>query len=183
MRATRRAIGVVVAGTAVLAAMAAPAGATPARAQQGAHAGTEAAAQGTVRVLVVGAPGQEVAVAGAVRRQGGHVVRPLAVIDGVAADLPADRADALRREPGVRSVTVDRRGALQGLDPALGYDVAGDDGSVYNVAQVTHAKDAWTKGWTGKGVDVALVDSGVAPVQGLTSGNVVQGPDLSFESQ
>ena len=61
--------------------------------------------------------------------------------------------------------------------------MAGDDGSLYDVAQVTHAKDAWTKGWTGKGVDVALVDSGVAPVQGLTSGNVVQGPDLSFESQ
>ncbi len=87
------------------------------------------------------------------------------------------------RDPAVRSVTVDRRGSLQGLDPALGYDVAGDDGSLYDVAQVTHAKDAWTKGWTGKGVDVALVDSGVAPVQGLTSGNVVQGPDLSFESQ
>jgi serine protease AprX len=61
--------------------------------------------------------------------------------------------------------------------------VGSDDGSLYNVAQVVHAKDVWTKGWTGKGVDVALVDSGVAPVKGLTSGNVVQGPDLSFESQ
>ena len=76
-----------------------------------------------------------------------------------------------------------RSGRLEGLDPALGYDVGADDGSLYNAAQVTHAKDAWTKGWTGKGVDVALVDSGVARVQGLTSGNVVQGPDLSFESQ
>jgi Subtilase family len=40
----------------------------------------------------------------------------------------------------------------------------------------------WQKGWTGKGVDVALIDSGVAPVPGLTM-NVINGPDLSFESQ
>ena len=183
MRATRRAIGVVVAGTAALAALAAPAAATPATTGATKGAETPAVARATVRLIVMGAPGQGGAVADAVRRLGGRVVRPLAVIDGVAADLPADRAGALRRDSAVRSVTVDRRGSLQGLDPALGYDVAGDDGSLYDVAQVTHAKDAWTKGWTGKGVDVALVDSGVAPVQGLTSGNVVQGPDLSFESQ
>jgi serine protease AprX len=34
----------------------------------------------------------------------------------------------------------------------------------------------------GKGVDVALIDTGVAPVDGLNNGNVVHGPDLSFES-
>jgi diguanylate cyclase (GGDEF)-like protein len=37
---------------------------------------------------------------------------------------------------------------------------------------------------TGAGVGVALIDSGVAPVQGLNSpGKVINGPDLSFESQ
>jgi serine protease AprX len=69
------------------------------------------------------------------------------------------------------------------IDPTLGYDVANDEGSLYDVAQITHAKDAWGSGWTGKGVDVALIDSGVSPVKGLTSGNVFNGPDLSFESQ
>jgi serine protease AprX len=38
-------------------------------------------------------------------------------------------------------------------------------------------------GWTGKGIGIAMVDTGVAPVAGLTSGNVVNGPDLSLESQ
>src|SRR3954468_3871477 len=136
-----------------------------------------------VEVVVTGLTGAGTAVADAVTAVGGRVTAVLAVIDGVAADLPADRMDALRRDPAVRSVTVDRRGSLQGLAPALGYDVGADEGSLYDVAQVTHAKDAWTKGWTGKGVDVALIDSGVAPVPGLTSGNVIQGPDLSFESQ
>ena len=41
----------------------------------------------------------------------------------------------------------------------------------------------WSRGYTGDGVGIALVDTGVVPVDGLTSGNVVNGPDLSFESQ
>ncbi|GAA2373864.1 hypothetical protein GCM10010170_076620 [Dactylosporangium salmoneum] len=36
---------------------------------------------------------------------------------------------------------------------------------------------------TGKGVGVALIDTGVAPVPGLPVTSVVNGPDLSFESQ
>jgi serine protease AprX len=36
---------------------------------------------------------------------------------------------------------------------------------------------------TGKGVSIALIDTGVAPVTGLTTGNVVYGPDLSLDSQ
>jgi serine protease AprX len=35
----------------------------------------------------------------------------------------------------------------------------------------------------GQGIDVALVDTGVTPVQGLGQGKVVYGPDLSFDSQ
>jgi hypothetical protein len=35
----------------------------------------------------------------------------------------------------------------------------------------------------GQGIDVALIDTGVSPVQGLNGTNVVHGPDFSFESQ
>jgi serine protease AprX len=136
-----------------------------------------------VTVVVTGLAGAGPAVASAVTAVGGHVHAVLGVVDGVSADVPAGAVETLRSAPGVRSVSADARGRLQGVDPALGYDVGADQGSLYDVAQITHAKDAWTKGWTGKGVDVALIDSGVAPVQGLSSGNVVQGPDLSFESQ
>jgi serine protease AprX len=142
-----------------------------------------ASAAQTAQVIVTGTPGGADAVATAVVRLGGHVEAILPVIDGVTASLPAGRLDLLRRTPGVRAVAVDRRGRLQGLDPVLGYDVAGDEGSLYDIGQITRAKDAWAKGWTGKGVDVALIDSGVVPIKGLTSGNVIDGPDLSFESQ
>src|SRR5438045_846718 len=57
-------------------------------------------------------------------------------------------------------------------------------GSMYNVDRITGATTYWSHGYTGQGVDVALIDSGVAPVNGLTApGKVVAGPDLSFESQ
>ncbi|MEU4623296.1 S8 family serine peptidase [Actinoplanes sp. NPDC023801] len=36
---------------------------------------------------------------------------------------------------------------------------------------------------TGKGVGIALIDTGVAPVPGIPAAQVVNGPDLSFESQ
>ena len=42
----------------------------------------------------------------------------------------------------------------------------------------------WDSGYTGKGVDIALIDTGVSPVEGLnTPGKIVYGPDLSLESQ
>jgi serine protease AprX len=172
-------------GTASLAALlAAAAGGTAWAAPPPTHPqGAPAKAAPSLRVVVTGEPGAGRAVAAAVQHLGGRVTARLDVVDGVVAELPAAAVDALGRAPGVRSVSADQRGRLQGVDATLGYDVGADDGSLYNVAQVTHAKDAWTKGITGQGVDVALVDSGVAPVKGLTSGNVVQGPDLSFESQ
>jgi serine protease AprX len=93
----------------------------------------------------------------------------------------------------VRGIAVSTLGALlagSGLgvahadvNPALGYDAVADKGSLYNIAEVVGAHDAYRKGLTGKGVGVALIDTGVAPVPGLTSGNVVNGPDLSFDSQ
>jgi serine protease AprX len=50
--------------------------------------------------------------------------------------------------------------------------------------QITGADEYWRAGYTGAGIDIALIDSGVVPVDGLTwPGKVINGPDLSFESQ
>jgi serine protease AprX len=69
------------------------------------------------------------------------------------------------------------------VTPALGYDPVAAKGSLYNVASAVGALDSYRAGYTGKGIGVALIDTGVSPVKGLTSGNVVNGPDLSFDSQ
>jgi serine protease AprX len=59
-----------------------------------------------------------------------------------------------------------------------------DAGSLYSTTVATGAQGYWKAGFTGKGIDVAVVDTGTAPVPGLaTAGKLVNGPDLSFESQ
>ncbi len=53
-----------------------------------------------------------------------------------------------------------------------------------DVATGIGAGSAYRRGLTGAGVDVALVDTGVAPVAGLdAAGAVVNGPDLSLDYQ
>ncbi len=67
---------------------------------------------------------------------------------------------------------------------AASYDPATDVNSMYNTTLYTGAQAWWTAGFTGAGVDVALIDTGVSPVEGLaTPGKIVYGPDLSLESQ
>ena len=68
--------------------------------------------------------------------------------------------------------------------PAPVYDPATDKGSMYSTVRAIRAKDYWKKGFTGKGVDVALIDTGVVPIPGLDNpAKVINGADLSFESQ
>ncbi len=58
------------------------------------------------------------------------------------------------------------------------YDPTSDIGSMFNVAKTIGADHT---ALTGAGVKVALLDTGVAPVNGLAQANVVLGPDFSFE--
>jgi serine protease AprX len=64
------------------------------------------------------------------------------------------------------------------------YDPASDPYSMQNITAGDGVQAWWNAGVTGQGVDVALIDTGVAPVPALSgSGKIVNGPDLSFESQ
>ena len=63
------------------------------------------------------------------------------------------------------------------------WNAARDDGSLFSLTAASGVQEAWAKGYTGRGVTVALVDTGVAPVPGLDRDGIVDGPDLSFESQ
>jgi serine protease AprX len=59
-----------------------------------------------------------------------------------------------------------------------------DSGSLNAIARMTGAQAMWDSGFTGQGVGVAVIDTGVARVAGLDrNGKVIDGPDLSFDSQ
>ena len=140
-------------------------------------------------IIVRAVPGGIAAAERAVLRLGGRVGRQLPIIDGFSARVPETALADLGATPAVFSTTVDAR--LQPMatsytttTTASTYDALNDVGSMYNTTLMTGAQQYWKAGYTGKDVDVAVIDSGVAPVDGLTAaGKVVNGPDLSFESQ
>jgi serine protease AprX len=77
-------------------------------------------------------------------------------------------------------------GGIVSADPirAAEYSPGTDPYSMANLTTQTGVTAWWNAGFTGNGVDVALIDSGVAPVEGLDGpGKIVHGPDLSLESQ
>lgn len=82
-------------------------------------------------------------------------------------------------------------GLLCPITNTLGVTSAGwDDGvttpptTMSQAEQAIGATSLYASQITGAGVGIALIDSGVVPVQGLQgAGKVVNGPDLSFESQ
>jgi serine protease AprX len=92
---------------------------------------------------------------------------------------PAAAAPVVPAAPAPSDLWADQVGisALVGIIKGAGGDKADKADP-----DVTPAKTGTTL--TGAGIGVALIDSGVSPVPGLTgAGKVVNGPDLSFESQ
>jgi hypothetical protein len=133
-----------------------------------------------VSVIVRELPGAGSVPERAVEAFGGEVERYIPIIGGFVAEVPAAAVSELRRLDGIHSVTLNSRvrllGSIDGIDPNK------DPGSWLKVAKNTKLLEMWQHGFTGQGVDVALIDSGVAPVDGLGM-QVINGPDLSFDSQ
>jgi serine protease AprX len=133
-----------------------------------------------VSVIVQAEPGAIAAAARQVERLGGQVGRQLGIINGFTARLPADQVGRLTQSSEVSSVTANEPVKMQ----AAAYAPTTDAGSLYTTTVQTGAQAYWKAGYTGKGIDVAVIDTGTAPVPGLaTAGKLVNGPDLSFESQ
>ncbi|HSK25043.1 MAG TPA: S8 family serine peptidase [Egicoccus sp.] len=169
-------------------------------------ASAPADARDDVRVNVQVASGSLAATAQLLAARGDTVTARLDTLDTLVVDVADGRVDAIGRLPGVVSAVPDGqvqltspprasrtavpdanatsgRGRKLGLDFEGAYADPAPGVGLDHVAQAIGADDLWARGTTGRGVGVALLDSGVVPVPGLTAGNVRNGPDLSFESQ
>jgi serine protease AprX len=87
---------------------------------------------------------------------------------------------------GLVGGTVDSVGQIVGGVLGAGWDEGATNAPtpMALVNDAINADSMWRSGFDGSGIGVAVIDSGVAPVAGLDgAGKVVNGPDLSFESQ
>jgi subtilisin family serine protease len=134
-----------------------------------------------VAVIVRGeSPACTSVVAQDIAATGGHVTRTLGILDGAAALVPSGELGALGSSPCVAAVTRDGTISTASIGP---YDPTTDPGSLYSTTLAIGAQAAWAQGYTGQGIGVALVDTGVTRVQGLTGpGHVVNGIDVSFDA-
>jgi serine protease AprX len=165
-------------GVVALTGSAVPAAAAPAVGS--AVVGSVSAAGG---YIVRARPGQLGAVLALLADRRLPVQRRIGIIEAAVVTLPAGMADVLRADPHVAAVTPNAAVTLQGA-ATTAYDPVADVNSLYNNENATKVRQMWSKGYTGAGIDVALIDSGVAPVAGLNeTGKIINGPDLTEESQ
>jgi subtilisin family serine protease len=139
-----------------------------------------------VAVIVRQLPGSAGLAHQAVADTGGTVQRPLGIIHGFTAKVPSSSISTLRTRPGISAVDLDRPVHFNGSES--GYNAATDPGSLQNTVKAIRARGLWRAGFTGQGIGVALLDTGVVPVDGLTantadrSAKVTHGPDLSLDN-
>ena len=100
-------------------------------------------------------------------------------VDGtVAGDTVVSTADP--SADATVDATVDAT-ADASAEAVAGYEPAGDPHSMLRTTDVVGARSAWAAS-TGAGVDVAVIDTGVAPVRGLAdTGRIAPGVDLSLD--
>lgn len=96
-----------------------------------------------------------------VANSGGQVTKDLAIVNGFAATVPPAAIDQLAEHPDVRAISLDRAMHVQASSGPSSSNVK----SVYRKSVRADALN--TAGFTGRGVTVALIDTGVTEVADL----------------
>ena len=138
-----------------------------------------ATASRSISVIITATPGRSDVAVQAVAAAKGKLTRRLNIVNGVTATIDERTLASIRRTPGIRSVTLNQ--SVQPLGAA--WNPVTDVGGPKNVSEIIGSGVYWSNGITGRGVDVALIDSGVRLSDALPANRVLFGPDLSFESQ
>ena len=131
----------------------------------GGHAHIDPALQGlhgNVRVIIQVTSSR--AAAAAVAKVGGKITRALPIAHAFAATIPANSISTLANVPAIRTISLDAKIRMLG---------APDPSKVRSVyPKAVNADKMWQSGYSGSGVAVALIDTGVANVPDL-AGRVI----------
>ena len=131
-----------------------------------------------VHVIVQKVQGAGAGPEAAIERLGGAVTRDLPIVDGFAATIPSSAAGELSDLGEVRAVTLDAKMQPTGLLGGGTTTAPAPLKSVYPTE--VRADDMWKAGYTGQGVTVAVVDTGIAPVQDLAGRILTVRDDLNL---
>ncbi len=132
---------------------------------------TGAVNSATVAVIVTATPGEAKQAAQAVRSVGGSVGRSLAIVGGFSASLPVAARGRLAADASIARISEDT--AVHFSNTAVNAATIAS-----NYPKSTGATTAWAAGNYGGGVNVAVIDTGVAPVDDLAT-RLVAGPDFA----
>ncbi len=105
-------------------------------------------------------------------------------MSGAAKRTGSGRGRAIASSIGALAIALSATMAMSGPAAAApGYDATSDVNSMYSTTLYTGVRNWWRAGYTGDGVDVAVIDTGVTPVDGLADPDrIVYGPDLSLDA-
>jgi serine protease AprX len=96
-----------------------------------------------------------------IRAAGGEVTRDVPIIDGMSAKLDAAGAQKLATNPAFRAVSLNAKVSSQGGDPGTAGLKFEDKYLQTSYDRSIHADKAWAAGYTGRGVGVAVIDTGI----------------------
>ena len=144
--------------------------------------------------IVQARPGELDALVRDAAKSGVTVTRRLPIINAIAVTVTPKTAAGLTRSTVIAKVARDAAVRPQGFAAKTGAvttttaqtttdemtAVADDKGSMRWITTLVAADQMWRNGVTGAGVDIAVVDTGVAPVPGL-DGKIINGPDISLD--
>jgi serine protease AprX len=111
----------------------------------------------------------------------------LAAAVGLTAGLVAtSTVDAAPKDSHWKNTTVvvEETNSIDDVNKIDGVDASDPADGVTTLVEVVDqigADELWAAGFTGDGVDVAVIDTGIAPVAELSESDVFVGPDLSLE--